>query len=432
MWNAEFEMMPRDQLQKLQLQRLKQTVERAYYKVPFFRKAFDQKGVKPEDIKSLDDVSKLPFTIKNDFRDNYPFGLLAEPIENVVRIHASSGTTGKPIVGAYNRNDLDVWAEVMARSITGSGASAGDVLQNAYGYGLFTGGLGFHLGGERMGATVIPISGGLSKRQIMMMEDLGSTTLCCTPSYALALAETMQEGQVSRDRFKLQRGIFGAEPWSEAMRKEIEERWQIDAFNIYGLTELIGPGVSCECSQKVGMHIWEDHFLAEIIDPVTGEPLGYGQEGELVFTSLTKEALPVIRYRTRDRTVLNVEPCACGRTHVRMERIRGRTDDMLIIRGVNIFPSQIESVILTLPDLEPQYFIVVDREKSNLDNLEVRVEATERLWIRGEEARQAIAGRIRREVQQIVGISIDVKIVEPKSIQRSEGKAKRVFDLREL
>ncbi|MCL5266426.1 MAG: phenylacetate--CoA ligase [Chloroflexi bacterium] len=431
-WNKEFETMPREELRKLQLQRLKQTVERAYHKVHFYKAAFDEKGVKPEDIESLDDLNKLPFTMKKDLRDNYPFGMLSEPLENIVRIHASSGTTGKPIIGAYNSNDMNAWGEAMARVYTACGATSKDVVQNAYGYGLFTGGLGFHLGAERIGATVIPAAAGMSQRQLMLMEDLGTTVLTCTPSYALSLAETMAEMGISRDRLKVKCGIFGAEPWSEGMRAQIEERWQIDAYNIFGLTELGGPGVACECAYKSEMHIWEDHFLPEIIDPNTGEQLGYGQIGELVLTGLTKEALPIIRYRTRDLTVLNAEPCACGRTHVRMDRIKGRTDDMLIIRGVNVFPSQIETAILRVPDLEPQYVIIVDREKSVLDNLEVRVEATESLWSGGEAAREAAARQVNKEFQQIVGMTASVKIVEPKSIQRSEGKAQRVIDKRSL
>jgi phenylacetate-CoA ligase len=434
MWKRPIETMPREELRKLQLQRLQQTVERVYYRVPAYRQSFDAKGVRPEDIRSLEDVRKLPFTVKNALRDNYPFGLSTVPLEGVVRIHASSGTTGKPIVGLYNKHDIDeVWADLMARCYTANGVTSEDIVQNAYGYGLFTGGLGFHLGAERIGVAIVPASTGQSKRQIMLMEDLGVTVLCCTPSYALSLAETMDEMQVSRDRLKLKCGMFGAEPWSEEMRREIEQRWQMDAYNNFGLTEMGGPGVSVECVYKTGMHIWEDHFLVEIIDPVTEEPVGYGQEGELVITSLTREALPILRYRTRDRTVLDAEPCPCGRTHVRMERIRGRTDDMLIVRGVNVFPSQIEAAIVSVPDVEPQYVIVIDRErKSNLDTIEVRIEASEAVWAQGEQARSAAAKRVRDEVHEILGISIDVKLAEPKSIQRSEGKAKRVVDLREI
>ena len=431
-WNPEFETMSRQQLQEVQLQRLKTTVERAYHKVPFYKRALDEKGIKPDDIKTIDDLRKLPFTYKQDFRDTYPFGLFAEPLENVVRLQATSGTTAKPIIVGYNRNDLESWAEVNARSLSACGVTKYDIVQNAYGYGLFTGGLGVHLGAERIGATVIPISGGLSQRQLMFLEDVGSTVLTCTPSYALSLVETMEDTKVDRNKIKLRVGIFGAEPWSEAMRDEIESRWKILALNIYGLAELTGPGVGCECTQKAGMHIWEDYFIPEIIDPITGDPLPYGQEGELVFTSLKKEVLPVIRYRTRDRTHLIAEPCACGRTHVRMGRITGRTDDMLVIRGVNLFPSQIETAILRVPEIEPQYVIVVDRQQTQLDNIEVRAEATEELWAKGQEAIDAVIARLRHEIHEVTLLNVIVKVVEPKSIQRSEGKAKRVFDLREL
>ncbi|MBI4319678.1 MAG: phenylacetate--CoA ligase [Chloroflexi bacterium] len=433
MWNRHCESMSRDELERLQLARLQDTVRRAFDHVPFYRKAFDDKDIKPHDVKSLEDLSSLPFTTKANFRDEYPLGLLAVPSYEIVRIHASSGTTGKPVIAAYTRHDMDVWAEVMARVYISAGATSGDIVQNSYGYGLFTGGLGFHLGAEKIGAAVIPISGGLTRRQIMLMKDLGSTVLACTPSYSLVLAEAAAEmGPNVRESLRLRLGLFGAEPWSEAMRQEIEEKWGLQAINVYGLTEIIGPGVACECVHKNGLHVCEDHFLPEIIDPVTGKPLDYGQEGELVLTTLTKEALPVIRFRTRDRTTLNPERCACGRTLVRMGRITGRTDDMLIIRGVNVFPSQIEGVLVKIRELEPQYMIVVDRQKDRLDELEVRVEATDALWALGTSRIEDTERKVHNEITQVVGIAANVRVVEPRSIQRSEGKAKRIFDLREL
>jgi len=432
-WNKEAETMPRKELEKLQLQRLQQTVELVYSKVPFYKKAFDEKGVKPADIKSLEDVTKLPFTGKQDLRDNYPFGLVTVPLEQVVRLHASSGTTGKPTVGPYTRNDLDVWAETMARVYTAAGATAKDVVHNGYGYGLFTGGLGFHLGAERIGATVVPVSGGLSKRQIMLMEDFGATVLTCTPSYALVLAETAAEMGVDiQQRMRVRVGIFGAEPWTDEMREEVEAKMYLEAFDIYGLTEMGGPGVSIECPYHDGLHIAEDHFLAEIVDPDTGEPVASGKIGELVFTSLTREAQPLLRYRTRDRITLNREKCACGRTMARMSKIKGRTDDMLIIRGVNVFPSSIESVLLTVDGVEPHYLIIIDRPKDRLDELEVWVEASPDLWKRGEYWIKQTEQRIYNDLNETLGITSKVKVTEPHSIQRSEGKAKRIIDRREL
>jgi len=433
MWNPEIETLSREEMRRLQLKRLQEVVSRAYNKVPFYKRKFDEKGVKPDDIQRLEDLQKLPFTSKLDFRENYPFGLFTVPVSECARIHASSGTTGKPIIGGYTKNDLKVWGEVMARALVIAGLTSNDILQNAYGYGLFTGGLGLHLGAETLGATVVPTSGGFSQRQIMLMEDIGCTALSSTPSYALVLAETAEEMGVNiRERWKLRVGIFGAEPWTEEMRDELERRLYVQALNIYGLTEVIGPGVSQECPHKTGSHIAEDHFLPEVIDPATGEPLEYGQEGELVFTTVTKEALPVIRFRTRDLCTLYADKCSCGRTTVRMGRITGRTDDMLIIRGVNVFPSQIEGVIFRVKELEPQYFIVVDRQKHSLDDLEVHVEATQETWDRGADATAAAAKKVASGVQQLVGIGIKVKVVEPHSIQRSEGKAKRVYDYREV
>ncbi len=432
-WNQEAETMPRQDLEKLQLQRLQQTAELVYNKVPFYKKAFDERGVKPVDIKSLQDLNKLPFTTKQDLRDNYPFGLVTVPMEQVVRLHASSGTTGKPTVGPYTAHDLDAWADTMARVYTAAGATSKDVVHNAYGYGLFTGGLGFHLGAERIGATVVPVSGGLSKRQIMLMEDFGATILACTPSYALVLAETAAEMNVDiRSRMHVRAGIFGAEPWTDEMREEVQAKMNLEAFDIYGLTEMGGPGVSVECPYHDGLHIAEDHFLAEIIDPDTGEPMGEGKVGELVFTSLTRQAQPLLRYRTRDRVILNREKCACGRTMARMSKVKGRTDDMLIIRGVNVFPSSIESVLLAVDGLEPHYLIIIDRPKDRLDELEVWAEASPDLWKRGEYWVKQTEQKVYSDLNETLGITAKVKVVEPHGIQRSEGKAKRIIDRRDL
>src|SRR5512134_44380 len=376
-WNEEYETLPREALEALQLKRLRDMVERVHGTVPFYRKKLDAAGYRAGDLASLADLSRLPFTTKADLRDTYPFGMFAVPMERVVRVHASSGTTGKPVVVGYTRRDIDTWAELMARTLSCGGTHRGDMVHNAYGYGLFTGGLGAHYGAEKIGAAVIPMSGGNSKRQIMLMQDFGSTILLSTPSYALNLAEVMAEEGVDPGTLKLRCGLFGAEPWSEAMRREIEKKLRIDALDIYGLSEVIGPGVSCECiEEKRGLHVFEDHFIPEIIDPKTGKVLPYGEIGELVFTTVTKEAFPLIRYRTRDLSRLTLGPCACGRTMVRMDRISGRTDDMLIIRGVNVFPSQIESVLTTIEGVEPHYQLIVSREGS-LDVLEVQVEVDE-------------------------------------------------------
>ncbi|HEX9077388.1 MAG TPA: phenylacetate--CoA ligase [Anaerolineae bacterium] len=432
-WNKEAETMPRGDLEKLQLQRLLQTVDLVYNSVPFYKKSFDERGIKPADIKSLQDVGKLPFTSKQDLRDNYPFGLLTVPLEKIVRLHASSGTTGKPTVGPYTAKDLDIWAETMARVYTAAGATWKDVVHNAYGYGLFTGGLGFHIGAERIGATVVPVSGGLSKRQIMLMEDFGATVLSCTPSYALVLAETATDMNIDiPQRMRVRVGIFGAEPWTDEMRVEIEAKMNLEAFDIYGLTEMGGPGVGIECPYHDGLHIAEDHFYPEIVDPDTGEPVGDGKVGELVFTSLTREGMPLLRYRTRDRVILNREKCACGRTVARMSKVKGRTDDMLIIRGVNVFPSSIESVLLTVDGVEPHYLIIIDRPKDKLDSLEVWVEASQDLWKRGEYWVKQTEQRIYNDLNETLGLTAKVKVTEPHSIQRSEGKAKRIIDRREL
>lgn len=431
-WDKTNECMPREERQILQLRRLKDAAKLCYSNVPFYRQKFDELGVKPEDINSLEDLSKLPFTVKTDLRDNYPFGLFAVPLEDVIRIHASSGTTGKPIVGGYTRNDLNTWAEVMARTLSAGGVTAKDVIHLAYGYGLFTGGLGFHYGAERVGASTVPVASGMSQRQIMLWQDFGATAIGCTPSYALSLAETAAEmGVNASESLKVRVGFFGAEPWTNEIRREIEEKLNLEAFDCFGLTELIGPGVAVECCYHDGLHIQEDHFLPEIIDPETGKTLPYGAEGELVFTSLTKEAFPVIRYRTRDITTLDATPCPCGRTTVRMKKITGRTDDMLVIRGVNVFPSQIESVILNQDGLIGQYQIIVNRVK-NLDTMEIQVEATEELYEAGPEAIRRKEQEVMKQIAQTLVVTAKVIIVEPKSIARSEGKAKRVIDNRNV
>jgi phenylacetate-CoA ligase len=431
-YNIEFETMPREALEAIQLRRLQATVERVYATVPFYREKFKETGIKPADIQKVEDLRKLPFTTKQDLRDNYPYGLFAVPMDNVVRIHASSGTTGKPTVVGYTARDIDTWAELMARALAAGGTTRGDMIHNAYGYGLFTGGLGIHYGAERLGASVIPISGGNTKRQVMIMNDFGPTILTCTPSYALHLAEVAAEAGVDFKDLKFKSGIFGAEPWSEQMREEIEKKLHIKAVDIYGLSEVIGPGVSVECLEaQNGLHVFEDHFIPEIIDPETGDALPYGAMGELVFTSITKEAFPVIRYRTRDITSLNPEPCVCGRTLVRMNRVSGRSDDMLIIRGVNVFPSQIESVLMEIEEVEPHYQLVVDRE-GTLDMLTVMVEVGEHAFSDEIKKLQDLEKKIAKNIKEYLGVSAKVKLTEPKSIARSEGKAKRVIDNRKI
>ena len=422
--------MPRGELNNLQLERLQATVKRVYESVPMYKKRFDEAGIKPDIIKTLDDLSKLPFTVKTDLRDNYPFGLFAVPMTDIVRLHASSGTTGKSIVVGYTKKDIDTWSELMARTLSAAGTTADDVVHNAYGYGLFTGGLGIHYGAERIGASVVPISGGNTKRQVTVMEDFGSTILACTPSYALFLAEVAEE-MGAAGSLKLKAGVFGAEPWSNNMRIELEKKLGILAIDIYGLSEIIGPGVAFECPEKDGLHVNEDHFIVEVIDPDTGEVLPEGQKGELVFTSLTKEGFPVIRYRTRDISAVNYEKCTCGRTVARMDRVTGRTDDMLIIRGVNVFPSQIESVLMEIEGTEPHYMLVVER-KGTMDVLQVQVEVGEKFFTDEVKGMEAFERKIKREIESILNISVDVKLVEPKTIQRSEGKAKRVIDNRQL
>ncbi|WAM34800.1 phenylacetate--CoA ligase family protein [Caldicellulosiruptor morganii] len=430
-WDEHMECMDRSTLQEIQLKRLIETVKRVYTSVPYYRNKMQKLGLIPEDIKDLNDLQKLPFTTKQDLRDNYPYGLFAVPLSEIVRIHASSGTTGKPTVVGYTKHDIGIWSEVMARTLVAAGADKHSFVQIAYGYGLFTGGLGVHYGAERIGASVIPISSGNTKRQIQLMVDFGTTLLACTPSYALYLAETMEEMGVDKSQLKLKSGVFRAEPWSENMRKEIESKLNIKAYDIYGLSEIIGPGVAYECEYQCGMHINEDHFLPEIINPETGEVLGEGEYGELVFTTITKEGLPLIRYRTRDITALHYEKCRCGRTFVRMEKVIGRTDDMIIIRGVNVFPSQIESVLLELGEVEPHYQLIVDRV-NNLDVLEVLVEVSERMFSDEVKKLEQLEKKITKAIEDTLGISVKVRLVEPKTIERSEGKAKRVIDRRKI
>jgi phenylacetate-CoA ligase len=421
-----------EELKKLQSERLIKTVKRVYENVPFYRKKFAEAGVEPADIRSVDDLARLPFTTKQDLRDNYPYGLFAAPMGDIVRIHASSGTTGKMTVVSYTRNDIEMWAGLIARCFSMAGATKNDIIHNCYGYGLFTGGLGIHFGAEKLGATVIPVSGGNSQRQIKIMQDFGSTILTCTPSYALNLAETMKEMGVSPKDIKLRAGLFGAEPWSESMRRDIEKLWGIDALDIYGLSEIMGPGVANECLEKNGLHVFEDHFIPEIIDSATGKPVAPGTRGELVFTTITKEGIPLIRYRTKDITRLIPEKCKCGRTFSRIERLSGRTDDMLIIRGVNVFPSEIETVIMSIEGVEPHYQIIVDRAEHGLDTLEVQVEVNEKIFSDEIKALEAIEKRIKKEINSVLGIGVKVKLVEPRSIPRSEGKAKRIIDNRKI
>jgi phenylacetate-CoA ligase len=430
-WNNHFECMDRKGLKNVQSERLRETVERVYFNVPYYRHKMQEAGLGPENIHSVDDLHKLPFTTKQDLRDNYPFGLFAVPMSEIVRIHASSGTTGKQTVVGYTRSDISTWSEVMARTLTSAGATRNDFIQVAYGYGLFTGGLGIHYGGEKIGASVIPISGGNTLRQVQLMHDFGSTVLACTPSYALYLAEAIQESGIKREEIKLRVGVFGAEPWTENMRREIEDKLKIKAIDIYGLSEVIGPGVAYECQDQKGLHINEDHFYPEIIDPVTLEVLPEGSMGELVFTTITKEGLPLIRYRTRDLTRLTYDKCSCGRTLVRMEKCLGRSDDMLIIRGVNLFPSQVESVLLEMREIKPHYLLIVDRV-NNLDTLELKVEVDEAFFQDKISQLETLRQKLQYNLESATGLGIKVTLVEPKAIQRSEGKSQRVIDKRKL
>jgi len=430
-WNKPIETMARSELAALQSARLRDTVDRVYRQVPFYRSRMQAAGLLPADIGTIEDIDKLPFTTKQDMRDNYPYGLFAVPLAEIVRIHASSGTTGKPTVVGYTKRDIGIWSEVMARTLTAAGANRQSFIQVAYGYGLFTGGLGVHYGAELIGASVIPISSGNTARQIMLMKDFGTTLLACTPSYALYIAETLREMGLEPQNLALRVGVFGAEPWSERMRKEIEARLSIKAIDIYGLSEIIGPGVASECQCQDGLHINEDHFYPEIINPQTGEKLPDGEKGELVLTTITKEGMPMIRYRTRDLTVLNHKPCACGRTLVRMGKVLGRSDDMLIIRGVNVFPSQVETVLLGLGETSPHYQLIIDRE-DNLDTLTVLVEVTAAMFSDEVRRLETLERKIQDALSSVLGVSAKVRLVAPKSIERSEGKAKRVVDNRKF
>jgi len=431
MFQQDLETLPKDELKDLQLKRLQDLCARLYANVPFYQQKFDEIGITPKDIKSLSDIKYLPFTEKQDLRDNYPYGLFAVPKENIVRLHASSGTTGKATVVGYPSRDIKNWANCMARSFTSVGLSQKDMIHIAYGYGLFTGGLGAHYGAEQLGAVAIPMSGGSTKRQVQLMRDFGATALCCTPSYALYLSEAGLEADINFKELPLRIGVFGAEPWTEVMRHEIEEKLAIKAYNIYGLSEVMGPGVACECEFSAAglMHIQEDHFYPEIIDPVTGEQLPEGEEGELVLTTLTKEGLPLLRYRTRDITSINTTPCACGRTFRRISRLKGRSDDMLIIRGVNVYPQQIEGIIIDAEGTAPHYQIIVDREGA-LDTVEILVEIAEDSFVDTIKGLQQREQKIQKTIKEFLGVSTKVRLVEPKTIERTDGKAKRIIDKR--
>ena len=423
--------MSREELRDLQGKRLHKLVDLVYHNTPFYRAKMQEMDLLPDDIRTIDDIVKLPFTTKADLRDNYPVGLLATPMSEIVRIHASSGTTGNPTIVGYTYRDLEIWKEVIARALTAYGVTRGDIVSVGYGYGLFTGGLGAHAGAENIGASVIPMSSGNTEKQITLMHDFGSTVLCCTPSYALYLADAINDSGFPREEFKLKAGAFGAEPWTESMRKDIETKLGIKAYDIYGLSEIAGPGVGYECECQNGTHLNEDHFFPEIIDPHTLQPVEPGQTGELVFTHLTKEGMPLLRYRTKDLTALHYEKCSCGRTLVRMDRILGRSDDMLIIRGINVFPSQVESVILDMPQFEPQYMLVVDR-KNNLDSLQVQVEVRKDFFSDDMGSMLAMKKALSDKLKSVLSISAEVKLMEPNSIARSEGKSKRVIDNRIL
>jgi len=430
-WNQAVETMAREQIRALQLERLRETAERVYANVPYYRAKMQAAGVAPGDIKTLDNLRDLPIMTKQDLRDTYPFGLFAVPMEDIVRIHASSGTTGKQTVVGYTQKDIDMWADCMARCLTMEGADRNSRVQVAYGYGLFTGGLGAHYGAEKLGAASVPASSGNTQRQVTMLVDFGVTHLCCTPSYAMNIAEILYESGYAKSDLKLVAGCFGAEPWSEGMRDEIQERLGILAYDIYGLSEIMGPAVSHECRYQNGLHIWEDNFIAEIVDPETGAPVKDGEPGDLVITTITKEGIPLIRYKTRDICALNYEKCECGRTHVRMSKPAGRTDDMLIIRGVNVFPSQIESVLLKIGDVQPHYQIVVDRI-NNTDMMTVKIEISEAMFTDNVKGIEEFERKVGEQINSVLGISAKIQFVEPKSIARSEGKAKRVIDNRKI
>ena len=429
-WNEKIETLPSAEIKKYQLQKLREQVKYCYDHSIFYHKKFDSVGLKPDDIQTFKDLQKIPFTVKADLKENYPYGMIAAHPDEIVEIHASSGTTGNPIVGAYTKNDIDVWQEIMARSIYTAGGRRQDVIHIAYGYGLFTGGFGLHYGAQKVGARIVPIGGGMTHRQITLMKDLDVTILACTPSFAVYLAETMaREGVVPQKDLKLRRGIFGAEPWSQQIRQRIEAELGIEAFDIYGLTELCGPGVSVECPEHNGLHVWEDQFIVETIDPDTGESLPDGQEGELVFTALGKTGMPILRYRTRDISKVTREKCACGRTHARMLRVTGRSDDMLIVRGVNVFPSQIEFAVMQFPELATQYLIILDRPGA-LDTFLVKVELTEQAQNNPQLDIKKLKINIQKRIHIITGLSADIEVVKPNELPRTEGKAKRVLDLR--
>jgi len=430
-WNEPKECMSRDERTAEQSQRLKETVNRVYHNVAFYRKKMQELGLEPGDIKGIEDIHKLPFTTKNDLRENYPFGLFAVPKSEIVRVHASSGTTGKPIVVGYTRKDIDLFSEVVARAYCCAGATKDDIVQIAYGYGLFTGGLGMHYGAEKLGAAVVPISGGNTEKQLALMQDFGSTILACTPSYAAFLSEAIEEAGINKNQLQLKAGIFGAEPWSNEMRAKIEEGLGITAYDIYGLSEIIGPGVSCSCHVQDGLHVAEDHFYPEILDTETLKAVAPGTTGELVFTTITKEGMPLLRYRTRDLASLNYDTCACGRTNVRMSKIQGRSDDMLIIRGVNVFPSQVESALLEIEEAKPHYMLIVDRV-GTMDTLEIQVEIDDRYFSDEMVELNKVRQKIKHKVESILGISVNINLVEHKTIARSEGKAKRVIDRRKI
>jgi phenylacetate-CoA ligase len=430
-WDQEHECMPREELEQLQLERLQATLHRAYKNVTCYRNKFNEQGIDPDDVQSLSDLSKLPFTTKDDLRVNYPYGMFAVPLREVVRIHSSSGTTGKPTVVGYTKNDIKTWSNLVARFMTAAGVTRDDVVQIAFGYGMFTGAFGLHYGAEAIGASVIPMGGGNTEKQIMIMQDYRSTALVCTPSYAITIADRMEQLGVDPKSLSLKTGLFGGEPWSEAMRTEIETRLGISATDNYGLSEVIGPGVAGECQHKCGMHIFEDVFIPEIIDPDTCQVLPPGSVGELVITTLTKEAFPMIRYRTRDITSLEYEQCSCGRTFVRMKKTMGRTDDMLIIKGVNVFPSQIEEVLVAIEGCEPHYQLFIDR-KGSLDVLEIQIEVTENIFFDEMKLQRAFLDKIQKKVESVIGVGVTVKLVEPKSIPRFEGKAARVIDKRNI
>lgn len=430
MWEKEIETMPRKELRALQSERLVSQVKRMYERVELFRERMDEAGLTPDDISGVDDLEKLPFSYKKDLRDCYPYGLFAEPMSKIARIHASSGTTGKKIVVGYTKNDLDAWSDCIARMLKAIGADENDIVQISFGYGLFTGGFGAHKGAEKIGAAVVPVSSGNTANQLQTLVDFGTTILCCTPSYAMYLAEAAEEAGII-EKLHLRAGIFGAEPWSEDMRRRIEEKLHIKAYDIYGLSEIMGPGVACECEYQNGMHVWEDMFIPEIIDPQTLKPVPEGEKGELVFTTLTKEGFPVIRYRTRDICSLSSEKCPCGRTHIKMNKPMGRSDDMLIIRGVNVFPSQIEEVLLQVSGVTPNYQIIVDRVK-NTDTFDINVEMSEELFFDDVKSIERLERSITLRLREVLGIGATVRLVNPKSIQRSEGKAKRVIDNRKI